>query len=343
MDIIKQENGAVLFVRNGTVLQNLRACSSIEYAKGGDKYTISDNTKKNTFGFNFSTVENTQVLPNAAVPFTGTREELFTLLKIDFFDCYMGGSSAPFDPKSVGNGLSLKLWFDAQDNDTITTNVSEEVTQWDDKSDTGSHATNIIGIKPTLDQIEFGGKQSLFFDDAYLDHSLSDFALANYSYFVVMVVKSAPTAVAFFHSGSIVTGSTAIGFYSQRTSPTVQGIGVVSVIPNPSGDFLSSSEAPTVENESSIRMVHNDSVWKNGVEGTSPLSDIPVVGTGISRIGGRPNQFLQDFHGNIGEILAYDERLNIGDRQQIEGYLAWKWGLESQLPIGHPYKNSPPI
>jgi hypothetical protein len=26
----------------------------------------------------------------------------------------------------------------------------------------------------------------------------------------------------------------------------------------------------------------------------------------------------------------------------VEGYLAWKWGLVSKLPVGHPYKNQPP-
>ena len=30
------------------------------------------------------------------------------------------------------------------------------------------------------------------------------------------------------------------------------------------------------------------------------------------------------------------------DRQQLEGYLAWKWGLEANLPVDHPYKNAAP-
>jgi hypothetical protein len=30
------------------------------------------------------------------------------------------------------------------------------------------------------------------------------------------------------------------------------------------------------------------------------------------------------------------------NRQQIEGYLAHKWGLEGSLPSGHPYETSPP-
>jgi hypothetical protein len=30
------------------------------------------------------------------------------------------------------------------------------------------------------------------------------------------------------------------------------------------------------------------------------------------------------------------------DRQKLEGYAAWKYNLQSLLPIGHPYKSAPP-
>ena len=33
---------------------------------------------------------------------------------------------------------------------------------------------------------------------------------------------------------------------------------------------------------------------------------------------------------------------DISEIEKAEGYLAWKWGLVSNLPSGHPYKNSRP-
>lgn len=42
------------------------------------------------------------------------------------------------------------------------------------------------------------------------------------------------------------------------------------------------------------------------------------------------------------EIIAYNRALATTDRQMIEGYMAWKWGITNQLPIGHPYKEFPP-
>ena len=48
------------------------------------------------------------------------------------------------------------------------------------------------------------------------------------------------------------------------------------------------------------------------------------------------------FVGYIGEIVAFNTQLVDIQRQQIEGYLAWKWGLRSSLPTTHPYYNFPP-
>ena len=46
------------------------------------------------------------------------------------------------------------------------------------------------------------------------------------------------------------------------------------------------------------------------------------------------------FH--VCEIIAYNRALGTTDRQMIEGYLAWKWGMTTQLPNGHPYQKFPP-
>ena len=48
------------------------------------------------------------------------------------------------------------------------------------------------------------------------------------------------------------------------------------------------------------------------------------------------------FIGSISEIILYNSALSTAQRQQVEGYLAWKWGLRSNLPAGHPYINFPP-
>jgi hypothetical protein len=50
----------------------------------------------------------------------------------------------------------------------------------------------------------------------------------------------------------------------------------------------------------------------------------------------------QYWQGYVAEILVYTGTVSNSDRQTMEGYLAWKWGLQTSLPTSHPYKLSPP-
>jgi hypothetical protein len=68
---------------------------------------------------------------------------------------------------------------------------------------------------------------------------------------------------------------------------------------------------------------------KNGI--TNSLNGLYIGGTPGS------GQFI---NGYIGEIIIYQGVLSTTQRQQIEGYLALKWGLQSNLPTNHPYSQS---
>ena len=48
------------------------------------------------------------------------------------------------------------------------------------------------------------------------------------------------------------------------------------------------------------------------------------------------------WRGKMGEIIMLQSEPTLADRQKIEGYLAWKWGLNANLPADHPYKNERP-
>ena len=81
---------------------------------------------------------------------------------------------------------------------------------------------------------------------------------------------------------------------------------------------------------------------KNGTLSlTSPTAagneSIPVVIGNLQAAygGGQP-------WGTLQEICIYNTTLTTLQRQQVEGYLAWKWGLQANLPGNHPYKLFPP-
>jgi hypothetical protein len=57
---------------------------------------------------------------------------------------------------------------------------------------------------------------------------------------------------------------------------------------------------------------------------------------------GSSDATLVPFAGTISEILMYDRFFTSVEVRTIEGYLAWKWGFQGSLPIGHPFKFCPP-
>ena len=72
-----------------------------------------------------------------------------------------------------------------------------------------------------------------------------------------------------------------------------------------------------------------------------PVAGITYTAGTTTEIGGALGaQYLTT--GYINEVIAYSSVLGTSQRQQIEGYLAWKWGIQASLPAGHPYKTAAP-
>jgi hypothetical protein len=58
-------------------------------------------------------------------------------------------------------------------------------------------------------------------------------------------------------------------------------------------------------------------------------------------IGDARGGFVRDIA--VYEMLGFSSQLTTTQQQQIEGYLAWKWGLQTSLPVGHPYYSAAPV
>jgi hypothetical protein len=48
------------------------------------------------------------------------------------------------------------------------------------------------------------------------------------------------------------------------------------------------------------------------------------------------------FLGSVGEVITYPTAITDIQRQKVEAYLAWKWGVQSNLPSSNPWKLTPP-
>ena len=69
----------------------------------------------------------------------------------------------------------------------------------------------------------------------------------------------------------------------------------------------------------------------------------PVIGGAYNSDTWGSGNFADLFEGLYGEIVCVvDTNITTDTQQKIQGYLAWKWGTEGNLPTGHPYKSAPP-
>ena len=84
-------------------------------------------------------------------------------------------------------------------------------------------------------------------------------------------------------------------------------------------------------NGENSHLYHNGTLILNGTAG----NDAP---TGTFSIGVRYDSSSEFFNGSIYEFIIYSGSLPTNTRQILEGYLAHKHSLESELPTDHPYK-----
>jgi hypothetical protein len=90
---------------------------------------------------------------------------------------------------------------------------------------------------------------------------------------------------------------------------------------------------------------NNYSIVQNGGDAITPTTNTSTGNFGISKcyIGSSTNTAdttTDQFYGNIAEIIIYGAALTKSQRQIVEGYLSWKWGLQSKLPTLHPYSTT---
>jgi len=226
--------------------------------------------------------------------------------------------------------LTTEAWFDAADAGTIT-EVFGAVTQWDDKSGNDNHAvqTNGFTSEPT--------------------YTASD-SLAN-------------------NLGSI--GSTVSTGKIGLNTPSMTAQTIYAVVYYKDGvDSLFDGFETLISNESGARPARilgtsggtdwlttgsnefNEETYVNGSNTTSNTAlPMPLTmfrfrkgadQTQAFAIGYNQESANRSWIGAYCEFVFTDGEETLADQQKIEGYLAWKWGLEAELPTGHPYKDAPP-
>lgn len=233
--------------------------------------------------------------------------------------------------------ISTTIWYDASDSSTITLNGSN-VSQWNDKSGNANNAVQATASQqPAFSSTGFNSKPAVVFDGSNDTMAISTGTLgSNISVFAVAKGNTMASYRRLFHAGA--GGADAFLLFGSvdNNFATFFGDGT-----NWNDLDVNSPSVSVLSNN--ILEVVNPTSGSNATPYVNGTAQNTKVGTMGTTTGGRLGDGVsQCWDGPLAELVVVNSGVSTTVRQQIEGYLAWKWGLEGNLPNDHPYKNSPP-
>ena len=244
----------------------------------------------------------------------------------------------PFQPVDI---TGLAMWFDAADNSTITLSGSL-VTQWNDKSGNGYNATNSTYVSPTYSATGFNSRYpGLLFNG-------TSTLLVTAAILPTPVLSANGTDTTIFLVFNRLTGT---GNYEPFGLGTNYNTYVLRDPWATGNSILDIGSSGRVSITNTVNGPQIYSLWRNGTAdymynyGASIGSNLSASGT----VGTTSQSFnigggIADggyFNSYISELIIYNYTLSNSQRQQVEAYLAWKWGLISSLTSGHPGRTLP--
>jgi hypothetical protein len=231
------------------------------------------------------------------------------------------------------------LWFDATDSSTITLS-SGSLTQWNDKSGNGRNLTAVSGYANATVSSAFQNGLNVFnFSGNGLYRTAGGAVVYPQDCYIVVALKSTSAHVDVLGMGD--TGNdnfNSLTFGEYSASRWHNGSSGFGRTPN--------CVSSTTETSTSFLLMqwsianNNFLLRRNGtqlVQTASYTYGFSNPSTSIFQIGFRhTNVTSANFSGYIGEIVVFNSQLGTTQQQQVESYLAQKWGLVGSLPGGHP-------
>jgi len=258
-------------------------------------------------------------------------------------------AAAVWSPKE----FDALVCYDAADPSTLVLSNVTNVARWNDKSGNNRHALqNNSAKRPSYVLNGIGGLPMLRFASSWspsVQHYLESYKFASptnaWTFFTVYSVDSNggsnPDGNIIGNDGG---GWKQNGIYIKNGSLTFNRSGTDTVVGAP---YTQSANALHVLGTVySTAPSSNAFITLNGtVGGTVNNLNWTAGALGFYGIGAYTVDYVNDYslRGYIAEHIVFPTNLSTLNRQKVEGYLAWKWGVQASLPTNHPYKNRPPL
>ncbi|MGU3668022.1 hypothetical protein ACLBX9_27865 [Methylobacterium sp. A49B] len=236
---------------------------------------------------------------------------------------------------------TLAAWHDVNDSSTFDLSGGL-VTQFRDKSGNGITLTGSAGSRPTYSAAGYNGLPAMIFDGSttFLGTSgnVSTLPSGAANGTIVAVAQCASTP----QGGSVLAGYGGGGGGNYRSvgpvypNPTV-GMGTIGFDRGGSYTWVGFDRIAVVEFNAA-----DCGIWTDGNPRESFGATTLTTTSPSQYFIGKHYVYGMNWTGAVQEVFVINGILSDSDRQKLEGYLAWKWGLQGQLPAGHTYASAPP-
>ena len=221
-----------------------------------------------------------------------------------------------FIPTSIAG---CALWLDAADATTIT--GTSPISAWTDKSGLGRSVTIVSG--PTYGTTTRNGLNTLSFSNNSITTSIaSAVGTGDFALIAVWYQSSAGTNTV-LSLGTSASSSQSLGFSANKYNFYQFGSAYES-------NYSYATPAWVIQVGTRISSVKK--VYINGNVGTTGTFDSFNQTVTTVTIG---NGDSFPISGQVAEVLIYTGTLSSTGQQQVESYLAQKWGLTTSLPSSH--------
>jgi hypothetical protein len=226
-------------------------------------------------------------------------------------------SSAPefWEPSQLAE---LAFWLDADDASTITLNGST-VIQWDDKSGNARHVIQVTATSQPTNPIDLNNKRVIQFDGNNDFFNAPEFTTSR----TVFIVANKGSATAPQLSGAA-PGSFLPTWNVNAEKLEYRSVSTQTVLAVLGGGLTTEYafgcvQLDTPNNEVKLNIFGGAVTTVSQPLSSSSDSKINIVGRDFAGA----NQFTD---GAVAEIITLSDLISTEDRQNVEGYLAWKWG-----------------
>lgn len=254
-------------------------------------------------------------------------------------------ASGAFAPTSIA---TLVQWLDATDNTTVLTGVGGTIVAnggsagyWGDKSGYNNYVTTNT-VAPTYSTSLISSRAGLNFQGSAGMISANFAKASSITLFLVGMVKSTRASWGTFW-GHFTSGRHDADVQLRYTDGTSH-INWHTNNNNGSSQLPYTFDSPVLY---SCTMTGGTVMFMQQTNTTGTTSVTITEGTLTWAAGSAPvwigrsdsNECINSY---ISEIAYFQSVLSTADRQKMEGYLAWKYGLNTYLPAGHPHLSAPP-